>query len=237
MRKKLVVILLILSWSITFSQIDANSVIGIPVALDDAEMNSVTGASEGAMLYNMAQKNLYVFDGTNWLSINRESIEPGTIKYSVLTADHSGWYLLNGRATSTLSTAAQLNATSLGFATNLPNAEDRVLKHPTGGQSINNTGGASGTTLTQANLPNVTFTGTTSTAGNHNHTVNRGISSDQVVNGADALRTFFNLAGTTSTNATGNHSHTFTVNTGGSNQVFERYQPYLVVNTFIYLGE
>ena len=238
MKKYWISILLLFVFRLALAQIDANSVKGIPVAIDDSEMNGVTGAAEGAMVYNMAQKNVYVFDGTTWIAVNRgEGTALGTIKYSVVTADHSGWYLLNGRATSSLSATAQLNATSLGFTTNLPDADDRVLKHPTTGQVVNDTGGASGSALTQAHLPNVTFTGTTSTSGNHSHTINRAIGSDQVANGSDANRTFFNQATASATSATGDHSHTFSVNTGGSSQTFERYQPYLVVNTFIYLGE
>ncbi|SEB37119.1 Microcystin-dependent protein [Tenacibaculum sp. MAR_2009_124] len=219
-----------------FMQIDANSVMGIPSATDDTEINGITGANEGSMVYNIAQKNIYIFDGTNWVPVNKEKNTVGDIKYSSQSSDHNGWYLLNGRATSTLSSNVQSNASGLGFTTNLPNAQDRVLKHPSAGESIGDTGGQAATTLTRANLPNVNFTGTTSSNGNHSHTINRGIGTDQVRHNSDASRTFFNQGGTTNTSTTGNHNHTVTVSTGGSSQAFERYQPYLVFNTFIYLG-
>ncbi|WP_408032206.1 hypothetical protein [Tenacibaculum xiamenense] len=218
------------------SQIDANSVKGIPVVTNDTEMNSVTGAIEGSMVYNIANKNIYIFDGTNWVPVNQQSISVGEVKYSVLTSDHNGWYILNGRMTSSLPTNAQTNATSLGFATNIPNSQNRILKHPASTENVNDTGGAITTVLTRVNLPNINFTGTTSTNGNHRHTINRRTGTDRVRNGADANRTFFNQGGTTNTSFAGNHNHTVTVSSGGSNQSFERYQPYLVVNTFIYLG-
>lgn len=56
---------------------------------------------------------------------------PGDIKPSFRTADHSGWYLMDSRAISTLSA----NARALCFATNLPNADNRVMKAPTRGLS------------------------------------------------------------------------------------------------------
>lgn len=218
------------------SQIDSDSVMGIPVANNDTEMNNISGATEGSILYNMTQKNIYFFDGSNWNPVNEVNISLGQIKYSVLTTDHSGWYILNGRATSSLPTLAETNATTLGFTTNIPNSENRTLKHPSSTENINDTGGLSNTTLSQSNLPNINFTGTTSDDGNHNHNFNRALGADQIRNGADANRTFYNQGGTTNTSTSGNHSHTFSVNTGGSSQSFERYQPYLVVNTFIYLG-
>ncbi|SEB37097.1 hypothetical protein SAMN04489761_0224 [Tenacibaculum sp. MAR_2009_124] len=51
-----------------YSQLDANSVIGLPNASDDTEMNNLTGANEGSLLYNSSQKNIFFFDGTNWTS-------------------------------------------------------------------------------------------------------------------------------------------------------------------------
>ncbi|MGG8498112.1 hypothetical protein ACQY1Q_17030 [Tenacibaculum sp. TC6] len=53
---------------ITFAQIDANSVLGLPSASNDTEMNGITGAQEGAILYNITQKNIYFFNGSNWIT-------------------------------------------------------------------------------------------------------------------------------------------------------------------------
>ncbi|WP_435263338.1 hypothetical protein [Tenacibaculum sp. nBUS_03] len=218
------------------SQIDANSVKGLPIVSNDIEMNGITGASDGSLVYNTNQKNIYIYDGTSWVSVNKPTINLGEIKYSVLATDHSGWYLLDGRAINTLSANAQTNANNLGFTTNIPNSQNRILKGPSTGENIADTGGLGSTTLVQANLPNVNFNGTTSTNGNHTHTMNRLAGNDQIRNGSDANRTFYNQGANTNTSTAGNHTHTFTVNSGGTNQSFDRYQPYLVVNTFIYLG-
>ncbi len=236
MRSFILILIFIFTPQIIDAQIDANSVKGIPIVTNDTEMNSVTGANEGSMVYNIAHKTIYIFDGTNWVPVNQGFISIGEVKYSVVTSDHDGWYILNGRATSSLPTSAQTNATSLGFATSIPNSQNRILKHPSSGESVNDTGGSVSTALIRGNLPNINFTGTTSTNGNHSHTFNRSTGTDQVRNGADENRTFFNQSGTTNTSTSGNHNHTVTVSSGGSNQSFERYQPYLVVNTFIYLG-
>ncbi|SEB37108.1 Microcystin-dependent protein [Tenacibaculum sp. MAR_2009_124] len=236
MRNYIVILIFTFAVQIIKAQIDANSVKGIPVVSNDTEMNSITGASEGSILYNITHENIYLFNGTNWIPVNRESISLGEVKYSVLASDHGGWYILNGRTTSSLPASAQTNATNLGFTTNIPNSQNRILKHPTSIQSTGDIGGSATSVLTRANLPNINFTGTTSSNGSHRHTFNRSTGSDQIRNGADANRTFFNQTGTTNTSTSGNHNHTITVNSGGSNQSFERYQPYLVVNTFIYLG-
>ncbi|PKV52187.1 hypothetical protein ATE84_4294 [Aquimarina sp. MAR_2010_214] len=55
-------------------------------------------------------------------------------------------------------------------------------------------------------------------------------------NGVDANRRILLAGGNTNTSNAGNHNHNVTLNSGGANQSFDRYQPYLVINTFIYLG-
>lgn len=161
----------------------------------------------------------------------------GDIKNGVQPTDHSGWYVLDGRTTGGLSTTAQAAAATLGFGGNLPDATNRVLKHPNGGQAIGDTGGQINTTLIQANLPNITFpAATTNNNGNHRHTIPRTVANARAQwNSDNNLRSYSNGANT-NTSTTGNHTHNVTVSSGGSDQSFERYQPYLVVNTFIYLG-
>lgn len=92
----------------------------------------------------------------------------GDIKYGFQTIDHLGWVLLNGRAKTTLSSGQQTQATALGIGANLPNATDRFLSQVTAGALGSLTGFAS-VTLTQANLPNVTLSGSTAIGGAHNH--------------------------------------------------------------------
>lgn len=222
--------------TIAFSQLDANSVMGMPTVTNNTTMLAVTGAATGSVVYNIAEKNVYMFDGTTWIPVGGNNNTIGDVKYGVQTADHSGWYLLNGRNVSTLSSSAQTAATNLGFTSTLPNANNRVLKHPTSGESIGDIGGQTTTTLNQANLPNVNFTGVTSTNGAHSHTIPRRRRTIQSFNDVDFNVNFYNNGGNTNTSTAGNHNHTVTVSSGGSGQSFERYQPFLVVNTFIYLG-
>ena len=92
----------------------------------------------------------------------------GDVKQSYQSGDHNGWYLLDGRLLTSLPAVAQSNAASLGITTNLPDATNRFLADIS---STGSTGGSNTVTLTQANLPNVTFNGTAASAGAHNHTV------------------------------------------------------------------
>ncbi len=62
-------LLFIISISLS-SQIDADSVMGVPTVTDNAEMISITGANTGSLVYNIAQRGLYMFNGTNWVSSN-----------------------------------------------------------------------------------------------------------------------------------------------------------------------
>ncbi|TCI84570.1 hypothetical protein [Tenacibaculum sp. M341] len=64
----IILILSIFSSSDIFSQIDADSVMGLPTVTDNTEMNSVTGANTGSVVYNIAQRGIFMFDGTNWIS-------------------------------------------------------------------------------------------------------------------------------------------------------------------------
>ena len=230
-------VILLMVTNITYSQLDANSLMGVPAVADTAEMTSIVGPNEGSIVYNQTTKNFYLYNGTSWLGLRNSTLSYGDIKQAMNNSDHDGWYLLNGRAISSLSTNAQAAANSLGFTVSLPNAQNRVLKHTNGTENYGDTGGAATTVLTQANLPNVNFTGNTSSNGNHNHTIPKRAANERVRHGSDANRNFFHQNGTTNTSNSGNHSHTVTVSSGGSNQAFERYQPYLVVNTFIYLGQ
>lgn len=118
----------------------------------------------------------YYFDGAIWQKMGQDSSFSGDIKHSARTADHGGWYLLNGRAISTLPAAARTASAALGFTANIPNATDRVLKTKTAAEAMAATGGVSTISIARANLPNINFTGNlsgnTAAAGNHNHTLN-----------------------------------------------------------------
>lgn len=56
----------------SFAQLDANSyTIGLPKVATIAEMNSMTGVQEGAMLYNEQLQGIYIFNGSNWGSASK----------------------------------------------------------------------------------------------------------------------------------------------------------------------
>ncbi|MGG8498111.1 hypothetical protein ACQY1Q_17025 [Tenacibaculum sp. TC6] len=69
MKLKYIYIIILLFFPfIIKAQIDANSVMGIPQVTNNTEMLSITGAQESSMVYNIAQKGIYIFDGTTWVS-------------------------------------------------------------------------------------------------------------------------------------------------------------------------
>ena len=170
----------------------------------------------------------------------------GDVKTGFQTADHNGWVKLNGRAKSTLSSTQQTQATAVGIASNLPDATNTFLVQ--NGTAIGSVSSSNTKAITQANLPNVTLGGVTSTDGSHKHTVN--VNDNQVVLVSDGAVTSMaegnsnwtsgavarsaNVIGTA-----GSHLHTITTNSlnGGVTQTQIDITPKsLSVNTFIYLG-
>ena len=157
----------------------------------------------------------------------------GDVKHGFQTGDHDGWVKLDGRSISSLSAAQQAAATSLGFTGNLPNAWDRTLKMK---GALASTGGGNTATLSQANLPNVNFTGNTNTTGSHSHTFGRPQGDQNYANGGGNVWWGPSYTKTQTTSSNGDHSHTVTVSSGGSGTPLSVEDLYLGVNVFIYLG-
>lgn len=113
--------------------------------------------------------------GVTWKKISGNSamtvINYGDVKTGFQSADHNGWIKLNGRLKSELSATQQAQATTLGFGTTLPNATDAFLVQ--NGRALGSIYSDNTKTISQANLPNVSFTGSTSSNGSHSHTFNR----------------------------------------------------------------
>jgi len=242
---------------------DTKGVLITRVTLDDTASSApLSNHVAGMIVYNTAVsgtgdiavfQGFYYNDGKQWVRLEPLSTAIGDIKHSILTQDHNGWYLLNGRSKATLSANAQSNATSIGFGANIPNATDKFLKGKSASEALMDTGGSNSVVLTQANLPNVTFNGTANSSGSHTHdftdrhhsvpedlnlvTGLLGILSGVVLNilnnyvGDDDVTT----STVTSTSA-GSHNHTATVNTGGSSAPLSNVS-HLVTNTFVYLGK
>jgi hypothetical protein len=218
------------------------------VLMPRVELESTTSFSplsiheEGMIVYNTRFINdvtpgFYYNNGSIWVKMTRNSKRIGDVKHGFQAADHNGWYLLNGRLiTSITSVEARNNAIALGFATNLPNAADRFLKNRTGVETLGSLGGNTSFTITQANLPNFNMTGSTNSAGNHSHTYqDSGPGTSNVGSGANNPIAN-NEVNNGNTGTSGAHTHQISVPSLGSNTPVNHTPQYLATNIFIYLG-
>ncbi|WP_379009612.1 hypothetical protein [Parapedobacter sp. GCM10030251] len=172
----------------------------------------------------------------------------GDVRFSYLSTDHDGWYLLNGRTLSALPADAQARAANLGITSNLPNATGLYAKQGAPGTIT----GATDVTLATANMPDFTLSGTTTFSSHFHGFVSPGFS---VIRGTNATNVgtspsawSWQLAGgsapgsvsrsrTYTSSENGAHSHTISVSTGGSNTPIPLNPTFLQLNYFIYLGK
>jgi hypothetical protein len=166
--------------------------------LTSAQRTSIASPAAGLYVFDTNTNSLWYYNGAIWINTVSESTY-GDMKSGFQAADHSGWIKLDGRAISTLSSNQQAVAISLGFTTSLPNATSAYPVQSTG--TLGSIVGANTTTLTQANLPNVNFTGNAASAGTHGHT------------GTTAGAGSHGHTGNTSTD--GNHNHSGATTTDG----------------------
>lgn len=220
---------------------DASGNIGVMTATPTQKLD-VNG---GMRVRSLSQGNVFTTaDGT--LTIDASSVyRYGDMRYSSLAADHNGWYLLNGRALSSLPANAQARAAILGISGNLPNAANKYMKQGTPGATT----GAGSVVLTQANMPAFTLSGTTTTESHSHQMESPGYSGWKVTNipqgpgsaHADQLAggaqpgSWYSSQSYVST-AAGAHSHTVTVPTGGLATAIPLTPNYIQANYFIYLG-
>lgn len=140
-------------------------------------ITDVSGGNKIGQRTNITSPGYYYFDGNLWQEFvyQETTLNLGDVINSFNATDHNGWYLLDGRAISSLPANIRTTAQSLGFNSNLPDARDRVLKAHTGSETLGSTGGANSITITKDNLPNInlsgTISGTAASAGAHTHTV------------------------------------------------------------------
>lgn len=162
----------------------------------------------------------------------------GTVKESLRSTDHNGWYKLDGRSLTALPAIAQTNAAALGITGSLINSNNRLMKQ---GAALA-TGGAASITLVRANLPNYNITGTTATAAGHTHTA---VTSGYNVVPAAAGNAFVVRSGrgaaagtaTVTLPSAGAHSHSGTVSSGGSGTALNIMPESISYTYFIYLGQ
>lgn len=229
--------------------------------VDCATPCPLSAHEEGMIVYNLATNGsgalsvtpgFYYNNGSFWVRLDTNPTKIGDIKYSYALNDHSGWYLLNGRVLSSLPMNAQNVASGLGMSINLPDASNKILKAK-GAEALYSTGGSNSTYLTQNQLPNVNFSGNTSSDGEHSHSFgDRYHSTDEDLNvvtsllgilGAVVLNILDTNVGdkdeviSSDTSSTaGNHTHTATLNSGGSGNTLPEVSTYKL-NAFVYLGK
>jgi len=191
----------------------------------------------GLVVYQTnANPGNYVYNGSSWDVLSNANY--GDVKTGIQTADHNGWVKLDGRAKSSLSATQQDQATTLGIGTTLPNAADAFLVQ--NGTALGSVSGSNSKTLTQANLPNVSFQGSTNTTGLHDHTGSvNGVYTSSGTNSGGSFpggSGYYFKVGNLNIDQSGNHSHTVSVSSGGSGVALNITPRSLSVNTFIYLG-
>ncbi|PTT37223.1 hypothetical protein DBR28_10070 [Chryseobacterium sp. HMWF028] len=195
---------------------------------------------KGMTVYNTAVINdvvegIYSNDGIKWKRLYTSQPNIGDVYYSFAAADHQGWYMLDGRNLTLLSTGVQANAAKIGLINSLPNATDRYLKQK-GSSALLSVSGTQTVTLVQQNLPNINYSGTTSSSGAHSHQyTDRGDMPWHHGDGGVQLANR-NQLNNQNTSSGGSHFHTVQVSSGGSNASIDMEPKNLAANAFIYLG-
>jgi hypothetical protein len=180
--------------------------------MTSAQRNGIASPANGLHVFDTNTNSLWYFNGTVW--INTVSVASlGDVKSGFQPNDHSGWIKMDGRAINTLNANQQAAAITLGFTTSLPDATTAYLVQNNG--TMGSVSGTNTRTLTQANLPNVSFTGTTNTSGGHNHDGLTGNNGGHSHTGTTSTTGSHNHTGSTSTDGNHSHSNNSSGNQGG----------------------
>lgn len=206
-----------------------------PLTSHTAGMIVFNTATAGSSPNNVTP-GLYYNNGARWIKMTTKAPQTGDIKNGFQSADHNGWYLLNGRAVSTLAANPRARAAALGFSANLPDASDRYLKNTNGPDTPGTAAGVNSFTLTQANLPNVNFSGTTNITGNHSHTYTDNPTTVASVASGNNNPVSNTASVDTNTDDSGAHTHTLSFSLGGTSQPVSLVPNNIITNVFIYLG-
>lgn len=153
--------------------------------MTSVQRNAIVAPAAGLYVYDTNTKSLWYYNGALWINTSSEATL-GDMKSGFQAADHAGWIKLDGRAISALTANQQAAAVALGFTTNLPDATTAYPVQNTG--TLGSVVGANTTTLTQANLPIVNFNGNAASNGAHTHNtdpaaVNTGYNGDHTHSG------------------------------------------------------
>ena len=169
--------------------------------MTSVQRSAIASPATGLQVYDLNTNSIWYFNAQYWVNTLVMSAL-GDVKSGIQTIDHEGWIKLDGRLISTLSVTQQSAATALGLSGNLPNASNAYLVQNGGGMGA--VSGANTTTLTQANLPNINFTGTAANAGGHSHTTDPAAINSSAAGGHD----HFIDPPSQNTTSNGTHSHT-----------------------------
>lgn len=200
-----------------------------------------------AITANITEVRYYYFDGLVWQKLVNKNVI-GDIKQEFQTSDHNGWIKLNGRLKTTLTSSQQIQATTLGIGTNLPDATNAFLVQ--NGNTVGVVSGSNNRIISQNQLANSTINGSTNTDGAHIHSIRTEAGVDNVYLSNPALAhppaQYNQLTNNIYypylmdyTQIDGTHSHAFTTSSLNGNVVQQNLDitpKSLSVTTFIYLG-
>lgn len=211
---------------------------------------SLTQGSTG--IYQIPLAKVAVANGASTLAasdvddarafLQSRGVPTGTVVAWPTATAPAGWKLCDGQQLSRDAYNELFAVVGTSFGTgdgsttfNVPNLKGKV---PTGRDAsqtefaaIGQSGGYKTHTLTVAQMPAHNHTGTTSTNGNHSHTVEAEIGAQ--IGGSGATHFGKDLPSGSTIPAAGNHNHTFTTSTVGSTQSHPILQPYLTLNYII----
>ncbi len=151
----------------------------------------------------------------------------GDIKQGIQNADHNGWIKLDGRLKSSLTASQQTKATALGLATNIPDASNSYLVQ--NGTTLGSVSGSNTRTITQNQLPNVTYSGNL-------YQVAHGAYVSATASGVFTQSSTGSAGNATGGGSTNNFSISIPLNGGVTQQALNIAPQSLSVNMFIYLG-
>jgi microcystin-dependent protein len=234
-------------WVTPYTQADANSDISTAIS------NVVDTAPE--VLDTLNELSAALNDDPNFSTTVANAlaalVPAGTVIQSARVSAPAGYLLCEGQAVSRSTYSALFDAIGTTYGVgdgsstfNIPNLQGKVPVGKNSGtfSTLGATGGAETHTLDATQIPshNHTFSATTNTTGNHNHSI--GFSDSTIPgwsfisnNGAYDPVPFTSQYGGWGTNYSGNHSHTVsgTTSSVGDGQAHNNLQPYIVLNYMI----
>lgn len=191
---------------------------------------------EGSLCWCVWTKEYY--DSlTTYISNINIGIPSGCIIPYGGTTIPSGWLLCDGSSISTdtypdLFNAIKYTYGGSGSSFNLPNLAGRMPLGVSGSYALGSTGGSETVTLTTAQIPSHTHTGSTSYTGNHAHSQIGGVPTTPISN-VFASGNTSQGGGPVTTGVAGSHSHSLTINSAGGSDAHNNMPPYISLNYII----